>query len=143
VRIELREGADCIKFMATGGIATQTSGDRFAAQLTPDELGAGVAEARKASRRTAAHAEGQAGILNAVRAGVDSIEHGSYLTDEAVELMKRRGTVYVPTFAARRRISREGRRAGVPEFIVSQVERAIEAHSESVRRAHRAGADCG
>jgi imidazolonepropionase-like amidohydrolase len=139
VRLELKEGADVVKFMATGGIATQTSADRFAPQLTPAELSAGVEEARKAGRRTAAHAEGRDGILNAVRAGVDSIEHGSYLTDEAVELMKRQGTVYVPTYAVRERIVREGRGAGVPEFITSQVDRAIEAHGESVRRAHRAG----
>jgi len=135
----LKEGADVVKFMATGGIATQTSADRFAAQLTPEELTAGVAEARKAGRRTAAHAEGRDGILNAIRAGVDSIEHGSHLTDQAVELMKRQGTVYVPTYAVRERLFREGRGAGVPEFIVGQVERAFEAHTESVRRAHRAG----
>jgi imidazolonepropionase-like amidohydrolase len=139
VRVELKEGADVIKFMATGGIATQTSADRFAAQLTVEELTAGAEEARKAGRRSAAHAEGRDGILAAIRAGVDSIEHGSYLTDEAVELMKARGTVYVPTFAVRERIFREGRAAGVPEFITSQVERAIDAHAESVRRAHRAG----
>jgi len=139
VRLELKEGADVVKFMATGGIATQTSADRFAAQLTLDELTAGVSEARRAGRRTAAHAEGPDGILNAIRAGVDSIEHGSYLTEQAVELMKRQGTVYVPTYAVRERLFREGRGAGVPEFIVGQVERAIEAHTESVRRAHRAG----
>jgi len=139
VRAELQEGADVIKFMATGGIATQTSSDRFAAQLTHDELRAGVAEARKAGRRTAAHAEGPEGILRALEAGVDSIEHGSYLSDQAVELMKDRGTVYVPTFAVRERLFTEGRGAGVPEFIVGQVERAIEAHAASVRRAHRAG----
>lgn len=139
VRLELKDGADIIKFMATGGIATQTSADRFGAQLTPDELAAGVGEARKAGRRTAAHAEGHDGIMNALRAGVNSIEHGSYLTDEAVELMKRQDTVYVPTFAVRQRIFAEGRSAGVPEFIVSQVARAIEAHTGSLRRAHRAG----
>jgi len=139
VGIELKEGADVIKFMATGGIATQTSADRFAAQLTLEELSAGVREAQKAGRRTAAHAEGCEGIVNALRAGVDSIEHGSYLTDEAVELMKAQGTVYVPTLAVRQRIFREGRGAGVPDFIVTQVDRAIEAHTASVQRAHRAG----
>jgi imidazolonepropionase-like amidohydrolase len=139
VRAELKDGADVIKFMATGGIATLTSADRFAAQLTVEELAAGVAEARKAGRKTAAHAEGTEGILNALRAGVDSIEHGSYLTDDAIELMQRQGTVYVPTFAVRQRIFTEGRAAGVPDFIQSQVDRAIEAHTASLRRAHAAG----
>jgi imidazolonepropionase-like amidohydrolase len=139
VRTEIRDGADVIKFMATGGIATQTSADRFAPQLSVEELAAGVAEARNAGRRTAAHAEGREGILNALRAGVDSIEHGSYLTDEALDLMRRQGTVYVPTFAVRERVFKEGRAARVPEFIQREVERAFESHTQSVRRAHTAG----
>jgi imidazolonepropionase-like amidohydrolase len=139
VRAELKEGADLVKFMATGGIATQTSGDRFAAQLSREELAAGVAEARKAGRKAAAHAEGHEGIMNALVAGVDSIEHGSCLSDEAVDLMARQKTVYVPTFAVRDRIVKEGRGAGVPDFIQTQVERAIETHAASVQRAHRAG----
>lgn len=77
--------------------------------------------------------------MNALVAGVDSIEHGSCLSDEAVDLMARQKTVYVPTYAVRDRIVKEGRGAGVPDFIQTQVERAIESHAESVRRAHRAG----
>jgi imidazolonepropionase-like amidohydrolase len=139
VRTELKDGADVVKFMATGGIATQTSADRFAPQLTAEELAAGVAEARNAGRRTAAHAEGPDGILNALRAGVDSIEHGSYLTGEAVDLMCQQRTFYVPTYAVRERIVTEGRGAHVPEFIQREVERAFAAHTESVRHAHAAG----
>jgi imidazolonepropionase-like amidohydrolase len=139
VRTELREGADVVKFIATGGIATRTAADRFAPQLSQEEIAAGVAEARNAGRRTAAHAEGREGILNALRAGVDSIEHGSYLTDEAIELMRARGAAYVPTLAVRERIFTDGRAAAVPEFIQAEVERAFESHRESVRRAHAAG----
>jgi imidazolonepropionase-like amidohydrolase len=139
VRTELRDGADVVKFMATGGIATRTAADRFAPQLSLEEIAAGVAEARNAGRRTAAHAEGREGILNALRAGVDSIEHGSHLTDEAVGLMRARGAAYVPTFAVRERIVTDGRAAAVPEFIQTEVERAFESHRESVRRAHAAG----
>jgi imidazolonepropionase-like amidohydrolase len=95
--------------------------------------------AQVAGRGTAAHAEGRDGILNALRAGVDSIEHGSYLDDEALGLMRERNVAYVPTYAVRERIVREGRGAGVPEFIQAEVERAFEAHTASVRRARAAG----
>jgi imidazolonepropionase-like amidohydrolase len=139
VRGELKEGADVIKFMATGGIATMTSADRFAPQLTVEEMAAGVEEARKAGRRTAAHAESAVGIKNALAAGVDSIEHGTYLDDEALELMQKRSVFYAPTFAVRRRIAEEGGRAGVPSFILDLVKRVVDRHRTSLEQARAAG----
>ena len=139
VRSELKSRAQVIKFMATGGIATMTPGDRFAPQLTAEEMAAGVDEARKMGARTAAHAEGAAGIKNALRAGVDSIEHGTYLDDEAIEMMLGRGVYYVPTVAVRRRIAEDGARGGVPAFILDVVQRVLERHVQSLEKARKAG----
>jgi imidazolonepropionase-like amidohydrolase len=99
VREQLKAGADCIKFMATGGVMT-AGVEPGAQQLTFDELRAGIEEAHKAGRTTAAHAHGPDGIKAAVLAGVDSIEHGSFMTDELMALMKDRGTFYSATLCS-------------------------------------------
>jgi imidazolonepropionase-like amidohydrolase len=99
VREQLKAGADCVKFMATGGVMTRGV-EPGAQQLTEEELRAGIEEAHKAGRKTAAHAHGADGILAAVRAGIDSIEHGSFMTDECMTLMKQRGTSYSVTLCS-------------------------------------------
>lgn len=96
VRYQIKTGADVIKICATGGVLSQGDGVG-APQLTPAEMVAIVEEATRAERKVAAHAHGNAGIKEAVRAGVHSIEHGSVLDEEAVRLMKRQGTYLVPT----------------------------------------------
>jgi imidazolonepropionase-like amidohydrolase len=96
VRHQIKHGADVIKLCATGGVMSQGDGVG-ASQMTPDELRAAVEEAVRAERRVAAHAHGNAGIRDAVRAGVHSIEHGSILDRETVAMMKRAGTFLVPT----------------------------------------------
>ena len=96
VRHQIKQGADVIKICATGGVLSQGDGVGVP-QLTPDELAAIVDEANRADRKVAAHAHGTVGIKDAVRAGVHSIEHGSMLDDEAIRLMKKRGTYLVPT----------------------------------------------
>jgi imidazolonepropionase-like amidohydrolase len=138
VREQLRAGADCIKFTATGGVMTPRVDPR-AASFTEAELAAGVEEAHKAFVRAAAHAQGTQGIKNAVRAGIDSIEHGIFLDDEVIEEMKRRGTFLVPTLAAPENISRHGLAAGIPAYMVEKSDRVREAHRDSFRRAVRAG----
>jgi imidazolonepropionase-like amidohydrolase len=99
VREQLKAGADCVKFMATGGVMTRGV-DPGAQQLTEDELRAGIEEAHRAGRTTAAHAHGADGIKAAVLAGIDSIEHGSFMTDEIFELMKARGTFFSATLCS-------------------------------------------
>jgi imidazolonepropionase-like amidohydrolase len=138
VREQLRAGADCIKLIATGGVMTPGVDPR-SPQLTEEELRAGVDEAHKAFRRVAAHAQATAGIKNALRAGVDSIEHGIYLDDEALEEMRARGTFLVPTLVAPENISAFGVAAGVPAYMVEKSDQARDAHRESFRRALRAG----
>jgi imidazolonepropionase-like amidohydrolase len=96
VRENVKYGADLIKFMATGGVLSQ--GDNPAlAQYSLEEMKAIVETAHELGRRVAAHAHGALGIKYAVLAGVDSIEHGSYINDEDIQLMKERGTYLVPT----------------------------------------------
>jgi imidazolonepropionase-like amidohydrolase len=96
VRENVKYGADLIKVMATGGVVSE--GDNPAlAQYSPEELKTIVATAHGLGRKVAAHAHASAGIKNAILAGVDSIEHGSYMTDEDVQLMKEHGTYLVPT----------------------------------------------
>jgi imidazolonepropionase-like amidohydrolase len=96
VRENIKYGADVIKFMATGGVLSE--GDNPAlAQYSPEEMKAIVDTAHGLGRKVAAHAHGAGGIKYAVLAGVDSIEHGSYINDEDIALMKERGTYLVPT----------------------------------------------
>jgi imidazolonepropionase-like amidohydrolase len=96
VRQNIKYGADVIKFMATGGVLSE--GDNPAlAQYSLEEMKAIIDTAHGLGRKVAAHAHGAPGIKLAVIAGVDSIEHGSYIDDEAIRLMKEHGTYLVPT----------------------------------------------
>ena len=99
VRLDHKYGADIIKVCATGGVLSLTD-DVDTPQLTQAELDAIVDEAHALRRKTAAHAHGAEGAKRAVRAGIDSIEHGTFLDEEALDLMKQRGTFLVPTLMA-------------------------------------------
>jgi imidazolonepropionase-like amidohydrolase len=99
VRFNIKYGADVIKTCATGGVLSLAD-DVDTPQMTQAELDALVDEAHSLRRKTAAHAHGATGAKRAIRAGIDSIEHGSFLDDEAFEMMKARGTVWIPTLTA-------------------------------------------
>jgi imidazolonepropionase-like amidohydrolase len=99
VRYQAKYGADVIKMCATGGVLSE--GDAVGVQqYTYEEMKALVDEATKLERKVAAHAHGTEGIKTAVRAGVASIEHGSFLDEEGAQLMKQHGTFLVPTLSA-------------------------------------------
>lgn len=99
VRARYKEGSDLIKITATGGVLSEArSGEN--PQFTIPEIEAIVATARDYGFKVAAHAHGEEGMRRAVLGGVDSIEHGTYMSDEVMRLMKRRGTWYVPTIIA-------------------------------------------
>lgn len=111
VRYQIKYGADVIKTCATGGVLSE--GDAVGAtQYSFEELKALVEEANKLDRKVAAHAHGTEGIKLAVRAGVTSIEHGSFLDEEGVRLMKEHGTFLVPTLSAAETVERAAK-AGV------------------------------
>ena len=99
VRYNIKYGADVIKVCATGGVLSLTDPPDVA-QLTQEELNAIVDEAHTLKKKTAAHAHGAEGAKRAIRAGIDSIEHGAFLDDEAIDMMKAHGTYYIPTLMA-------------------------------------------
>jgi len=99
VRQRYKDGSDTIKITATGGVLSIAKNGANP-QFTEDEVRAVVTTARDYGFKVAAHAHGAEGIKRAVRGGVDSIEHGTFMDDEAIRLMKERGTFYVPTISA-------------------------------------------
>lgn len=138
VRLQLRAGADVIKLMATGGICTEGV-EPGNAQLTVEEMQAAVEEAHKAGVRTAAHAQGLQGVKNALRACIDSIEHGMHLDEEAIEIMLARNVFYVPTISAGSHMISRGVEAGIPAFMVEKSRTHRASRLESVVRAREAG----
>ena len=138
VREELLAGADCIKMIATGGVLTKGAVPGNA-QLLPDELEAAISEAHRHGLRVAAHAIGTEGINNALRAGIDSIEHGHMLDDESIELFKTRDVYLVPTLSAPTCILEHIHDGGQPAFVIQKAEQVNEAMLRNIRRAYEAG----
>ena len=99
VRQRYKDGADLIKITATGGVLSQAK-DGANPQFTEDEIKAIVAAAKDYGFKVAAHGHGAEGIKRAIRGGVSSIEHGTFMDDEGMKLMKQFGTWYVPTITA-------------------------------------------
>jgi imidazolonepropionase-like amidohydrolase len=137
-REQIKAGVDIVKLMATGGVMTPAV-EPGSEQFTEAELRAGVEEAHKAGKKTATHAMGTKGILNALRAGIDSIEHGVYLDDEAVELMKKRGVPLIPTLSALFQILSRGVKAGIPAYAVEKTSQVKPFHLASIHRARQSG----
>lgn len=137
-REQIKAGADIIKVMATGGVVTEGT-DPGAPQLTEEELRAAIEEGHKAGKRTAAHAHGTEGIKNALRAGTDTLEHGTFMDEEGLDLLLRSGSFYVPTLSPIRAIYDNRHRGDIPSYIVGKVERCIEAQLRTFEKVRRAG----
>ena len=137
VREQIHAGSDVIKLMATGGVMTPGVHPEDA-HYTEEELRVGVDEGHRFHRTCASHAQGAAGILNAVRAGMDSIEHGFFMTQECLEAMLEKGTYLVPTLAAINNIYLN-RDNGIPAFIVEKTIRVRERHHQSIKMFYKAG----
>ena len=138
VRLQVGAGVDWVKIMATGGVLSR-GGVPGMPHFNPDELQAGVEEAHKLRRRTAAHSQSLEGSRNAVLAGIDSVEHGVGLDDELVGEMARRGTFLVPTLSAPANILAMGEEAGIPAEFVEKTRRVFDEHVASFGRAVKAG----
>lgn len=134
VRYNIKHGADVIKTCATGGVLSLTD-DVDTPQLTQAELDALVDEAHALRRKTAAHAHGATGAKRAIRAGIDSIEHGSFLDDEALDMMKARGTYYVPTLMAAEGLKERLTDGYVPPVVAVKARQATAALDATVRKA--------
>jgi imidazolonepropionase-like amidohydrolase len=135
VRANLALGARCIKVVATGGVLTMGIDPREPAYTQP-ELDALVQEAHRLGLTVAAHAIGEGGVAAALRAGVDSVEHGMFLDDAAIELFLATGARYTPTFSAPRGILGG---PSVPAWIKDRARPAAEAQVTSFLAAVEAG----
>ncbi len=111
VRQRYKDGSDLIKITATGGVLSIAKSG-LNPQFTEDEIRAIVTTARDYGFKVAAHAHGAEGMKRAVRAGVDTIEHGTFMDDETIALMKQKGTFYVPTISAGRWVADRSREEG-------------------------------
>jgi imidazolonepropionase-like amidohydrolase len=138
VRRQIMQGAEVIKFAATGGVGSDVAGG-LARQMFEDEMRAIVETARSFGRRVTSHAHGKDGIDTALRAGVDSIDHGSYIDDQTIALFKERGAYLVPTMLAPIAALEQARRGDRPPASLAKAEEAAVAMLESHKRAYRAG----
>ena len=143
VRLDHKYGADMIKVCASGGVLSPTD-DVDTPQLTQEELNAIVDEAHALHRKTAAHAHGAEAAKRAIRAGIDSIEHGSFLDDEALDMMKQRGTYLVPTLMAAQGLQEKfDRNIYMPPAIAAKAHLAINAMHSTFQRALAKGVKIG
>ena len=139
VRQRYKDGVDWIKITATGGVLSVAASGQNS-QFTEDEIRAIVEIAKDYGFRVAAHAHGAEGLKRAVRAGVASIEHGTYLDQESIELMKRHGTYYVPTIMAGKWVAEKSQIDGFfPEVVRGKAAEIGPLIQNAFERAYRAG----
>lgn len=136
VRSRLKNNADNIKLMATGG--GNSPGPGTVSQLTVEEMRVAVEEAKTRDVLTAAHAIGADGIKRALKAGVRTIEHGSFLDDEGIEMLLAGDHYLVPTLCAFNTI-KYGPEAGVPDYVLDKIHYFATAHYSGLKKAYKAG----
>jgi imidazolonepropionase-like amidohydrolase len=138
VRENIKYGADLIKVCATGGVLSKGD-DPQASQYTLEEMKAIVADAHRLGRKVAAHAHGAQGILWASEAGVDSIEHGSYIDDAGIAEMKKNGTYLVPTLYLGDWFLENSEKNRVPDFLLFKAKAVVPAARKNVAHAFASG----
>ena len=138
VRQNIKYGADLIKFMASGGVLSKGDNPQ-ASQYTLEEMKAIVAEAHRLGRKVAAHAHGAQAILWASEAGVDSIEHGSYIDDAGIAEMKKNGTYLVPTLYLADWFMENAERNHVPDFLLVKAKAVMPAARKNIAHAFASG----
>ena len=138
VRENIKYGADLIKVCATGGVLSKGD-DPQASQYTLEEMKAIVADAHRLGRKVAAHAHGAQGILWASEAGVDSIEHGSYIDDAGIAEMKKNGTYLVPTLYLGDWFLENAEKNRVPDFLLFKAKAVVPAARKNIAHAFASG----
>ncbi len=138
VREQLRDGADLIKLVASGGVYMNRE-DPTSAQFTLQELRAAVSEARMSGVKVAIHAEGGTSIENAIEVGADTVEHAQYLTDDMAKRMVEKGIVMVPTIIVFWNLAEHGAEAGAPAYAVEKAREIVEIHRRGFEVALRHG----
>lgn len=137
-RYNIKHGADQIKIIATGGVLSKGT-NVGAQQITYDEARAIVEVAEMNHMATAVHAHGTEGIKTCVKAGVTSIEHGTLLDDECIELMAQKGTFLVPTFKASNTVIENGRELGVADWAIEKAKYVSEIQRNNISKCLKAG----
>lgn len=137
-RLALREGADFIKIMATGGVLSQRDRPENI-EFTMPELDAIVNEAEKAGTFVTAHAEGTEGIKNAIEAGVKTVDHCDLIDSKGIEMAKARDVIMVPTLSISYQIMEGGIEAGYPEWGVEKQKKLWEPSCKNIERAYNEG----
>ncbi len=138
IREQVKYGADWIKLMATGGVMSAGDDPNLTA-FTVEELRAAVDETHRHGKRITVHAIGTAGIKDAVRAGVNSVEHGILIDDEGIQLMKERGTWLIPTVYVLNYILEEGENLGYAEESIAKARELVVERDRRIGRAFAAG----
>src|SRR5216684_4437270 len=138
VREIIKYGADVIKVCATGGVLSKGDDPR-ASQYTLEEMKAIVADAHRLGRKVAAHAHGAQGILWASEAGVDSIEHGSYVDDAGIAMMKSKGRYLVPTLYLGDWMRENAAKIGLPEMFAGKMKTVTAVMRQNSKKAFEAG----
>lgn len=138
VREVIKYGASVIKICATGGVLSKGD-DPEASQYTLEEMKAIVADAHRLGRKVAAHAHGGKGIIWASQAGVDSIEHGSYIDDEGIATLKKNGTYMVPTIYLNNWLMDNMDAIGLPEFYRKKEEAVAAVSFKNMAHAIKSG----
>ena len=138
VRENIKYGSDLIKICATGGVLSKGD-DPQASQYTLEEMKAIVADAHRLGRKVAAHAHRAQGILWASEAGVDSIEHGSYIDDAGIAEMKKNGTYLVPTLYLADWFLENAERNHVPDYLLTKAKAVMPAARQNLARAFASG----
>jgi len=138
VREIIKYGADLIKICATGGVLSKGD-DPQASQYTLEEMKAIVADAHRLGRKVAAHAHGAQGIRWASEAGVDSVEHASYIDDAAIAEMKKNGTYLVPTLYLGDWFLENAEKNHVPDFLLVKAKAVMPAARKNVAHAFASG----
>jgi len=139
VRQRYKEGSDVIKITATGGVLSNAK-DGAGAHFTDEEIRAVVATAKDYGFKVAAHAHGAEGMKRAIRAGVTSIEHGTFMDDEVIRLMKEHGTWYVPTITAGKSVADSAKLPGYfPPLVVPKALETGPKIQQTFAKAYKAG----
>ncbi len=141
-RKQLRKGADFIKLCTTGGVLSERDSP-FMSQYSVEEIKAITDAANAGGVMASSHSQGALGIKNAIKAGVDIIEHGSIADDEAIEMMVQHGTMLVPTLSMGRALAASTPGDGIPAEYVAKAKIVIEIKKETFEKSWKAGIPIG
>lgn len=148
VREIMRAGAEVIKVMATGGVMSANDRPEIS-QFTLEELKVIIEEAQNQGIKSMAHAHGTEGIKNAVKAGITSIEHGTYLDNESIRMILERETFLVPTLVVQKHNKKHAESGNLTDYMVEDAIRIVDIHRRNMKKAYKSGVtmvmgtDCG